>query len=76
MNISLFVKRIDTDGDENRKTFEAGEVDKALSLISTIISNEGKTASNLYNLGLCYDAIGESRIILQFYKDALELDKK
>jgi len=70
-----FVKRIDTSGDaESVKLLEEGKVVEALTLISTITSKEeGKNASNLYNLGLCYDALGESRIAMQYYKDALAL---
>ena len=34
-----------------------------------------KTAENIYNLGICYEAIGDSQIARQYYDEALAIDE-
>ena len=40
-----------------------------------ISSTEDKSVENLYNLGICYEALGEPRIAIQLYEEALRLDE-
>jgi len=52
------------------------DVMKALEMFEHAISDpEQKTEENLYNLGICYEAIGEPQIARQYYEESLQLDE-
>lgn len=67
---------IDTDGDsESVALMEKGDLENAMKRIEKItMDNKEKTAPNLYNLGVCYEAIKEYGLALQKYRQANQLD--
>lgn len=73
----LTTRTIDTDGDDQAVEFlKQAQVEKAKKRIETIISNpDQKTAENIYNLAICYEALGEYQIARELYEDALRLDE-
>ena len=40
-----------------------------------LIDKKQKTAENMYNLGICYEALGDSQIARQYYIEALAIDE-
>jgi len=73
----LATRTIDSGGDEAAVNYlKQARVMKAKEKIEEIISStEDKSAENLYNLGICYEALGEPRIAIQLYEEALRLDE-
>ena len=73
----LATRTIDSGGDEAAVNYlKEARVMKAKEKIEGIISStEDKSAENLYNLGICYEALGEPRIAIQLYEEALRLDE-
>ena len=73
----LATRTIDSGGDDSAVNYLMhAKVLSAKEKLEEVISNpEDKTAANLYNLGICYEALGEPRIAMQLYEEALELDE-
>ncbi|MBC8258877.1 MAG: tetratricopeptide repeat protein [SAR324 cluster bacterium] len=73
----LATRTIDAGGDGTAVEYlKLAEVLKAKKRIEEVISNpDEKTAENLYNLGICYEALGDPSIAMQLYEEALELDQ-
>ena len=73
----LVTRTIDSGGDEDAvNLLNKAKIQQAKERIEEIISSsENKTAENLYNLGICYEALGEPRIAIQLYDEALQLDE-
>ncbi len=56
---------------------EAGAYEKAIEILSeTLDRADKKDPDDIYNLGLCYEAIGEYGVALVTYNDAIALDPK
>ena len=73
----LATRTIDSEGDEASVNYlKQAKVTKAKEKIEEIVHNtEEKSVENLYNLGICYEALGEPRIAIQLYEEALRLDE-
>ena len=74
----MVTREIDTGGEEKAVEFlEKGQVEEALNLLQqvTSVSKEEVSASDKYNLGLCYEVVGEPKIALQLYEEALLQDE-
>jgi len=54
---------------------EAGAYEKAIEVLNeTLARADEKNPDDIYNLGLCYEAIGEFGVALVTYNDAIALD--
>lgn len=73
----LTTRTIDADGDKQAVTFlKQARIEAAKTRIESILSTPGeKTANNLYNLAICYEALGEHQIATKLYEEALMLDE-
>lgn len=73
----VVTRTIDTGGNDEAVEFlKRADVMKALEMFEHAISDpEQKTEENLYNLGICYEAIGEPQIARQYYEESLQLDE-
>ena len=69
---------IATGGNKSAKQLiEAGAYEKAIEVLSETLDRAGKKdPDDIYNLGLCYEAIGEFGVALITYNDAITLDPK
>ncbi|MBU3915839.1 hypothetical protein KKA14_09920 [bacterium] len=75
---STITKRLISTGSDGKivKLLEEARIEEAKSALeSTISKRNEKKAADLYNLGICYEALGESRIAIQLYDDALAIDR-
>jgi hypothetical protein len=76
--VVVTTRTIDTGGDSKAvKLLKKAKVDEARRRIEELISKskKNKTAGNLYNLGISYEAIGQFRIATQYYEEALSKDE-
>ena len=73
----LVTRTIDTGGDDISVEFlKTGLIEEAKKRIEDIlIDKKQKTAENMYNLGICYEALGDSQIAMQYYIEALAIDE-
>jgi len=73
----LVTRTIDGAGNEAAvELLTQAKVLEAKEKLEAILSNpDQKTAENIYNLGICYEALGEPRIAIQLYEEALALDQ-
>ena len=73
----LATRTIDSAGNEAAvELLMQAKLLEAKEKLEAILANKAeKTAENIYNLGICYEALGEPRIAIQLYEEALELDQ-
>jgi len=73
----IVTRTIDTGGDDESVEFlKTGKIEEAITRIESLLGDEEqKTAENIYNLGICYEAIGDSQIARQYYDEALAIDE-
>jgi len=65
-------RRIDTGGDESSvQSLESSKVEEACQRLENL---ETPLVSDIYNLGVCYEVVGEKAIAKAKYKEAIELD--
>ena len=65
-------RRIDTGGDESSvQSLESSKVEEACQRLENL---ETTLVSDIYNLGVCYEVVGEKAIAKAKYKEAIELD--
>ena len=66
------IRRIDTGGDEfSVQSLESSNVEEACQRLENL---ENPSISDIYNLGVCYEVVGEKAIAKEKYKEAIELD--
>lgn len=67
---------IATGGNQSaRILIENGAYEKAIEILNRTLDGAGnKNADDIYNLGLCYEAIGEFGVALVTYNDAIAID--
>ena len=70
-------RTIDTGGDDVSVEFlKTGKIEEAKKRIESLLGNEEqKTAENIYNLGICFEALGDSQIARMYYEEALAIDE-
>ncbi len=73
---SALTKREIDKGSEGEivELMEKADLEAATKKLEMSISKE-KKAADLYNLGICYEALGDPGIALQMYRDAYKLDQ-
>ena len=73
----LATRTIDTGGDDVSVEFlKTGKIEEAKTRIESLLGDEEqKTAENIYNLGICFEALGDSQIARQYYEEALAIDE-
>ncbi len=63
--------------DEVLELMENADLEAASKQLEAMLSkSERKNPADLYNLGICYEAMGDPGIALQMYRDAHKLDEK
>ena len=73
----IVTRTIDTGGDDVSVEFlKTGKIEEAKTRIESLLGDEEqKTAENIYNLGICFEALGDSQIARQYYEEALAIDE-
>ena len=73
----LATRTIDTGGDDVSVEFlKTGKIEEAKTRIESLLGDEEqKTVENIYNLGICFEALGDSQIARQYYEEALAIDE-
>lgn len=54
---------------------ENADLEKARRKLESIVSSDDKKPADIYNLGICYEALGDAGVALQMYRDAHQLDE-
>ena len=69
---------IATNGNKSAQLLiKAGAYEKAIEVLNQTLDKTGKkNPDDIYNLGLCYEAIGEFGVALVTYNDAITIDPK
>jgi len=73
----LTTRTIDTGGDSiSVDLLKQGDIEGSKTRIEDVMTDENeRTSENLYNLGVCYEVLGETGISRQLYEESLELDE-